>query len=384
MNHLFKFRVLLIISQLLLLLINSKWSIWPDVSNDLLLICFGYLLFVIVLQWHDGQHQQQPFMVVVDLMLWAVFFAFLDGVSNPLIWCLLIPTVLAALSQSTAFTWLMTLCSNMVYLWLWYMGNNPTEHHLHNSIMANHVLGMWLGFIVVSLLLTWVTTTLMNRIKAKNQSLLKFEQQRQADENIIKMATLATSLAHELGTPLASITLLVNELRHAEQSAGTSKDFALLESQVNRCKKVLAELTAVADRNRSDEMEIVNVQTYIEQLLMSSANELTYQIDNQLTGGIQILVDDLFKLACLNIINNSKSAGAKKIVVIFLLEQDYVVILFKDEGEGIKHKNHEGLGIGLKLSARIIEAMGGELLFKANETGAETVVKMPIYLDKSS
>ena len=247
MNHLFKFRVSLISSQLLLLLINSQWLIWPDVSNYLMLFCFGYLLFVIAIQWHDSQHQQKSFMVVVDLMLWAVFFAFLDGVSNPLIWCLLIPTVLAALSQSTAFTWLMTFCSNMVYLWLWYMGNNSAEHQHHNTMMANHVLGMWLGFIVVSLLLTWVTTTLMNRIKVKNESLLKFEQQRQADENIIKMATLATSLAHELGTPLASITLLVNELKHAENSADTGKDLALLESQVNRCKKVLAELTAVAD-----------------------------------------------------------------------------------------------------------------------------------------
>lgn len=382
MNHLFQFRLSLILAQLLLLMVNLKWPIWSNVSHYLLAICLLYLLLIIVLQWLNCEQHQKAYMVLVDLLLWAVFFAFLDGVSNPLIWCLLIPTVLSSLSQSPSFTWLLTLCSNLVYLWLWYLGIHEAQHPGHGPMMANHIVGMWLGFIMVSLLLTWATTTLMNRIKAKNQSLIQLEQQRQADENILKMATLATSLAHELGTPLASINLLVSELRHGVEGSEAINDFNLLESQVKRCKKVLEELTMVADRSHPDDMRVTPVVDFINQLFSSSADQVSCHVNNQLNQQVYISVDDLFNLACLNVLNNSKAAGTTKIEVILSNDQTNVSMVFRDEGVGMAHKNRDGLGIGLKLSARIVSAMGGDLQFKAKSTGVETVIQLPIYTGK--
>jgi len=379
MNHLFQFRLSLILGQLLLLMINAKWSIWPDVSPYLVVIGVLYLLLIIVLQWVDNAQHQYAYMVLVDLLLWAAFFAFLDGVGNPLIWCLLIPTVLASLSQSPLFTWLVTLCSNLVYLWLWYIGVHQSAHHNHDTMMANHIVGMWLGFIIVSLLLTWATTTLMNRIKAKNNSLIRLEQQRQADENILKMATLATSLAHELGTPLASINLLVSELRHGIKGSDAIKDLDVLESQVKRCKNVLEELTLVADRSDPDDMRVISVTEFIDQLLLGLGDSMRSLVNNKLTQNIKVSIDELFKLACLNVLNNSKTAGAKQIEVTLTNDQHNVSMVFRDEGMGRSHKNRDGLGIGLKLSARIVSAMGGSLQFNVNQLGAETVIILPIY-----
>jgi C4-dicarboxylate-specific signal transduction histidine kinase len=82
----------------------------------------------------------------------------------------------------------------------------------------------------------------------------------------------------------------------------------------------------------------------------------------------------------LNIINNSKSAGAKKLTVsLMMINQSEVAIVFNDEGAGETHKTPDGLGIGLKLSGRIIAAMGGKLIFSAQENGAQTVVRIPIF-----
>lgn len=382
MNHLFQFRLLLILSQLVLLLVNEKWVLLSMTDGKLWLVCLFYLLLVVILQWLKPKFHQSRGMIFIDLMLWAAFFALLDGVSNPLIWCLLIPTVLACLSQSPAFTWLVTWLANLIYLGLWYLSSHAMSHEGHGVMLENHIFGMWLGFIAISLLITWVTTTLMIRIKSQNQTLITIEKQRQSDENIIKMATLATSLAHELGTPLASIKLLVDELKLSVQDPDAGKDLALLDSQVSRCKKVLHELTLVTDRNHQDDSKVLPVISFInEMLVLRSDEKIDYDVDDQLGFQASIVVDELFRLACLNVLNNSKKAGAQKITITLLSEENDVIIRVSDSGASKSHPNPKGLGIGLKLSARIIGAMGGELTFKAIPKGAETMIRVPIHDD---
>jgi two-component system sensor histidine kinase RegB len=381
MNHLFLFRLSLILGQSILLIVNEIWVIWPVTSRYLWLVCVIYLLLIVSLQWVKPKLHQSRSMILIDLLLWGAFFAFLDGVSNPLIWCLLIPTVLASLSQSPVFTWLMTWMSNLVYLALWNLNANDLSHDGHGAMMENHIIGMWLGFIAISLLLTWVTTTLMNRIKSKNLALIAIEQQRQADENIIKMATLATSLAHELGTPLTSIKLLVNELQHSVQDSEARKDLAILDAQVSRCKNVLQELTTVTDRSHPDDSKIMPVVSFVNELLLTNSDELYFEIDDQLGSQANIAVDELFRLACLNVLNNSKKAGAQKMIITLLNEADDVIIKCCDEGAGKPLHNQQGLGIGLKLSARIVGAMGGELTFNTKPEGAETMIRIPVCHD---
>ena len=369
----------MILGQLLLLASNYKWRIWPDVSMYLWMICLGYLIFIVLLNKINSAAHQHAAMLFIDLLLWAAFFAFLDGVSNPLIWCLLLPALLASLSQSPAFTWVMTILSNLLYLGLWKLGVHEQSLGVHGAMMSNHIMGMWLGFIVISLLLTWVTTTLMVRLKNKNQALIAIEQQRQADETIIKMATLATSLAHELGTPLASIKLLTDELKHATFETDVKKDLSILDTQVTRCKQVLQELTTVTDRDRPDDYKSVAVSTFINELHSNQTdNSFQVTVENHLNREVNINVDELFRLACLNVINNSKAAGAKEMTIALFNTEESVLIKLKDEGAGKKHQNRDGLGIGLKLSARIISAMGGEFDFMVKDKGAETRIKVPI------
>ncbi len=386
MNNLFKYRLILIIGQLCLLAANQLWPFWLGVDPEVWLICALYLVAIVVLQITYSQAHQSRFMVALDLFLWAGYFYFLDGVSNPLIWCLLIPSVLSALSQSVPFTWLVTLLANGLYLSLWALTAQSTgQHSMHDTMMQKHITGMWLGFIAVSVLLTWVTTTLMQRINNKNKALLTFEKQRQADESIIKMATLATSLAHELGTPLASIKLLINELKLNVNMKQHGKDFEILDSQVMRCKKVLEELTAVTDKSRLDDSQVMVVTAFVESLVDSVDSgtcEVRLSFGEKLSAHIE--VDALLHLACVNVLNNSISAGAKQINIEVIEQDQLVLISIEDDGKGQSHKNTEGLGIGLKLSSRILESIGGSLSISMSTSGALTSVSIPVSVERGA
>ncbi len=381
MNKLFLYRLILITGQLLLLVVNVIWPIWPHVGWSLWLVCGLYLVLVLALQnWQPQVHLSRT-MIGLDLLLWGLYFYHLDGVSNPLIWCLLIPAVLSALSQNVKFTWLVTAMANLLYLILWWISSDSELHQGHGQMMQQHVTGMWLGFIAVSVLLTWVTTQLMLRIRQKNAAIIAYEKQRQADENLIKMATLATSLAHELGTPLTSIKLLVNELRLAVQDPAQRQDLEVLDSQVMRCKQVLEDLTAVADNNQAEAGEVMSAVDFVQALIAElNAEGVAINVEAEQATGCSIYVDTLLRLACINLLNNSVGAGAQQINIKLAQQASVLLINLVDDGAGRSHQNAQGLGIGLKLSQRIVQSSGGGLDVQVNQQGAEAVVRLPLFV----
>ncbi len=382
MNNLFFYRLAIITGQVALMIVNVFWPLWSPVNVILWLACVGYFSTLIFVQiglknQSDEVHQKSSFLLL-DLLMWGLFFYFLNGVSNPLIWCLLIPSVLSALSQQVSFTWLLTLLANVTYLLLWWLTPAESIHAGHGDSMQQHITGMWLGFIAVSFLLTWATTTLMQRLDAKNESIINFEKQQQADQNIMKMATLATSLAHELGTPLASIKLLVEELKHGLSSPQQIQDLEVLDSQVMRCKAVLAELTAVTEKSHLDDAKLQPVIEFINEIVQASTSVhgVLKVIENQ-AGKVLIRVDSLLHLACLNVLNNAVSAGAEKITIILSDETTHVRISITDDGAGKAHRNADGLGIGLELTTRIVKSIGGSLSFNRGESGARCLLDIP-------
>ncbi|MFC3194528.1 ATP-binding protein [Marinicella sediminis] len=360
-------------------MINQWQAFWPQGHFILWLVCATYLLLQPVILLINASWQRSPWLLVTDLLVWGLFFAVLGGVSNPLIWCLLLPSVLSALSQTPGFTWCLTVLANLVYGGLWKLAAHHSVNHHHDTMMAEHITGMWLGFVGVSLLMTWVTTTLMRRIHEKNAALLALEKRQQADENLLKMATLATGLAHELGTPLSSIRLLVETIRQEGAASGLDKDMALLDTQVKRCKQVLERLTSVADKTALVSAEQVAVKPWLEDMLAEqpmSSLDVIIEVDNN--EPMWIKGDDLLQLALKNIIQNSVAAHARHLSVVVKRGVTDVTLTFTDDGDGQSYHNTDGLGMGLKLSSRIISGVGGSLDFQAMDQGACTVVVLPL------
>ncbi|KAA3638711.1 MAG: sensor histidine kinase [Proteobacteria bacterium] len=378
LNQLLIFRTLTVLGQLGLLWAGDWFGFTVD--NDWVWCApVAYLSLVYGSYFLKASSDFSKSLLVVDLAAWIVFFALLDGVSNPLIWCLMLPIMLAGLSQSIGFTWIMTLLSNLSYVVLWVLTPMPDTgmHNGHEPFNA-HVLGMWVGFVLISNLLTYITTQLMKTIHDKNRQLLAIEQQRAEDQHIMTMATMATGLAHELGSPLNSIKLLAAELSSTMPDKKTLQaDLTVIDEQVARCQSTIREMVDLANDPDYLNSQVTDLKTLMDDMI-SRFRQNHPDIAVSITGETHqsVMTDALLQLALLNILNNSAAAQARQITIMTKAKANQTEMSIRDNGLGSQFNQGSGLGIGLKLSRRILRSAGGTLAFKRHQHGAETLITL--------
>jgi hypothetical protein len=80
-----------------------------------------------------------------------------------------------------------------------------------------HLAGMWLTFVVSAAMIAWFVARMTASIRERDSRLAAAREQALRDERVVALGALAAGAAHELGTPLATIAVLVGEL---EQDPG--------------------------------------------------------------------------------------------------------------------------------------------------------------------
>ena len=78
------------------------------------------------------------------------------------------------------------------------------------------------------------------------------------EQHLSQLDGLAAAAAHELGTPLATITVIATELERAiEKGSPLTDDIVLLREQAQRCRQILGKLTELsADSEPFDRMPL--------------------------------------------------------------------------------------------------------------------------------
>lgn len=108
-----------------------------------------------------------------------------------------------------------------------------------------YVLGQWLALILTPFSALYAfrvadeSRRLAEAIKATELTL-------QRESHLVALDGLAAAAAHELGTPLGTITVVAREMER-ELPAGSplAEDVALLRSQAERCREILRKLSSM-------------------------------------------------------------------------------------------------------------------------------------------
>lgn len=218
------------------------------------------------------------------------------------------------------------------------------------------------------------------------------------------IGTLAAGVAHEVGNPLASISALVQVVQRSTNDEFAKEKLELIKKQVTRISKIIRDLVDFS-RPSNYELQLTDInQNIIEAVEIikvgAKAKDILFDLDLNNKIPLLPLISDQIQQIFVNILLNavdaiaeSESNKTKKISVISEINEDYVVITFKDTGKGISDENltkvfepfyttkkeGKGTGLGLWVSYGIIKSFQGDI--KVDSTlgkGTTFTITLPI------
>lgn len=192
-------------------------------------------------------------------------------------------------------------------------------------------------------------------------------------------------LSHEIRNSLTPVSSMAETL--AEKSL-IEKDKKILNVITDRCQH----LQSFVDRYStvSQEMNLNCQNVSIEQLSIS-LNRLFDNFEVNVNSSIKTLWADLsfFEQVLINLVKNSKEAGASKVTINFAKQDQHFIIELVDDGHGFANLSNlfvplystktDGQGIGLSFCRNIIEQHQGVIeLHNNKEKGVTIMIILPV------
>jgi two-component system sensor histidine kinase RegB len=364
-----------------------------------------------------------------DVIALSILLYFSGGSTNPFISLFLLPLVITAATLPHVYTWAMTGITTACYTLLmkYYVplpinhavSSAPQTHHMsdmdmsamaaHNSTMNGltmrhamppddafnmHVLGMWLGFVISAVVISFFVVRMAYAVRERDETLAKIREETLRNERILALGIQAAGAAHELGTPLSTLAVIINELKRDQAVLPEWREnLAILDSQVQACKRILGKLLAKAQDSETQTLQP------LEQFLQATLDEWqllrpTVQC-NYVAIGLQpppiMSLIPALRAALLNLLNNAADASPEKIDIEANWNNNEFLLKIHDYGKGLTAEaaaragsaffttKEEGKGLGLMLANATIERLGGKVrLFNRDGGGATTEVIIPI------
>ena len=316
--------------------------------------------------------------LLIDIAALGALVFFSGGATNPLVSLLLPPVAIAALTLPVRCVAAVGVAAVAVYsvLMVFYV---PLPMSDATRATRLHLLGMWLTFALSALMIAWFVVRMTHLIRVRDAELAARREQALRDERIMAIGTLAAGAAHELGTPLATMSLVTGELaRDPQLPDGLRDDIALLRQQIAACKEIVTGLSRRAGAERLENPGIQPVDRWLD-ALRRRWHAVRPQAQSRLavTGAgpaPAVVADPRLEQAILNLLNNAASASAEPIDIRLDWTAERIVVEIHDGGPGfpagiltqggrVEFPAHEhGSGAGLTPPRGAAGERGGRLV----------------------
>ena len=241
----------------------------------------------------------------------------------------------------------------------------------------------------------------MDSLSARIERFVAMLQQRDREvlraEQLAALGQLAAGVAHEVRNPLTSIKLLVQaELEQSTRGGMAPEDLRIIESEVQRMERSLQTFLDYA-RLTEPEQKRLDLETIVQNVMGLVRVRASHQrVEMQLVtpnGGVPVSADaNQMQQVVLNLALNALDVMPLQGRLTFTIKRngESAELIVEDSGPGIAPEmlprlfqpfatNKEtGLGLGLVITRRIVEAHGGKISVEtAASGGARFQISLP-------
>jgi len=262
-------------------------------------------------------------------------------------------------------------------------------------------VGMWLGFVLSAGVIAYFIVGLQKIISQQARALNKARDDAIRNEQLVKLGVLATSVAHDLGTPLNSMALLLEDIEYeeAKDSPGLFDKTKVIREQIERCRNALTTLKQSAGSVSLRGGQEILLCDYLRQLIndwQKSHPDIKITLASE-NCDKAIMIDEVLNLALTNILDNAAEVSPERIEIDSRIDQQQWDLTIRDFGPGLTGEDEQkigkqgystkanGLGLGLYLSHAVIERLGGVVkLYNHEGGGLCTHVELPVKFKTAS
>lgn len=152
---------------------------------------------------------------------------------------------------------LLVICSLVIscqLLLLWYLSKQDIAQSAQRDLQI--IIAILAGLTLIS----WFVAGMAAISRRQEQAQAEEREAQLRNEQMLAVAGLAAGTAHELATPLSTMTVLLEEM---QTNASEHSDLLLLREQLEHCKSVLEKLSRTARINEVGDTRRVDSADYL-------------------------------------------------------------------------------------------------------------------------
>lgn len=337
--------------------------------------------------------------LLVDVASLTAQLYFSGGTHNPFAFLYLLQVILGAVLLEAWSTWTIVVvtCACLAGLSRFFQ---PLALPPGNAdgLAGLYVQGMLICFAVNAALLVVFISRINRNLRLRDAQLANLRQRTVEEEHIVRMGLLASGAAHELGTPLATLSVILGDWRRMPElnsKAELREDIAEMQSQLQRCKQIVSGILLSAGEARGESSAKTTINTFMNELVREwrAARTVTgFDYENHIEPDVPVAFDTVLKQTVFNMLDNALEASPQWLCLATRREAEALIVEVTDAGPGFSpdmlaqlgkpyqsSKGRPGGGLGLFLAVNVARTLGGSLTAK-NRTEGGAIVRLTLPL----
>ena len=354
------------------------------------------LLVLIAERRHTPTNLQLLAGLIVDVACLTLQLFLSGGATNPFVTLFLLQVVLGAVLLEAWSSWLLVAVTSLAFAALTIIFRPvPLPGFYASHLSPPYLFASWFNFTLAAVLLVAFVTRIAHNLRDRDARLARLRQRAVEEEHIVRMGLLASGAAHELGTPLASLSVALGDWTRepavrADPALATEVEDMRVE--VARCKDILAGILFAAGEVTGEAPARTGLRRFVREIVTGWSGPVAITLDDQLGQDAVIVADRALAQALINLLDNAAEAGAARVHVTVQRTDDVLILRVRDDGHGFppsilgnigkpyqSSKDRRGAGLGLFLSTNVLRTLGGTLDARnLLNGGAEVTLRLPI------